>query len=60
MRGPTGERDRERRKDDVYALDENYKARHLWSVSVAGGAEKQLTSGEFSVAGLSTFSATAP
>jgi dipeptidyl aminopeptidase/acylaminoacyl peptidase len=44
-----GERDRERRKDDVYALDENYKARHLWSVSVASGAEKPLTSGEFSV-----------
>ncbi len=40
------ERDRLQRRDDVYALDENYKPRHLWSVAVASGAEKQLTSGE--------------
>jgi dipeptidyl aminopeptidase/acylaminoacyl peptidase len=43
------ERERDRRKDDVYALDENYKTRHLWSVAVATGAEKQLTSGGLSV-----------
>ena len=31
------ERERERRKDDVYALDENCQARQLWSVAVATG-----------------------
>src|SRR6185369_387922 len=44
------ERDRERRKDDVYAFEENYRMRQLWSVSVSTGAEKRLTTGEFSVA----------
>ena len=44
----TDERDRDRRKDDVYALDENVKTRHLWSVTVATGAEKQITSGDLS------------
>ena len=48
--GTVDERDRARRRDDVYALDENYKPRHLWSVAVASGAEKQLTSGALSVA----------
>jgi dipeptidyl aminopeptidase/acylaminoacyl peptidase len=43
------ERDRAQRRDDVYALDENNKPRHLWSVAVASGAEKQLTSGALSV-----------
>ena len=43
------ERDRLRRRDDVYALDEDYKPRHLWSVAVASGAEKPITSGAFSV-----------
>jgi len=44
------ERDRERRKDDVYAFEEHNKLRQLWSISVATGAEKQLTSGELTVA----------
>ncbi len=44
-----GDRDRDRRRDDVYALDENYQARHLWSVAVATGMEQQLTSGDLSV-----------
>jgi dipeptidyl aminopeptidase/acylaminoacyl peptidase len=44
------ERERERRKDDIYAFEETNKRRQLWSVSVATGAEKQLTSGDLSVA----------
>ena len=43
------ERERERRKDDIYALDENVKARQLWSVSAASGAETAITSGPLSV-----------
>ena len=44
------DRERERRKDDIYAFEENAKLRHLWSVSVATSAEKQLTSDNLSVA----------
>ncbi len=36
-------------KDDVYALDENYKQRHLWKVSVDTKEESRITEGEFSV-----------
>jgi dipeptidyl aminopeptidase/acylaminoacyl peptidase len=43
------ERERERLRDDLYAFEENYKQRHLWRVSVAGGAERKLTTGDFSV-----------
>ena len=43
------ERDRARRRDDVFALDENVQPRHLWSVAVASGAERRLTSGALSV-----------
>jgi dipeptidyl aminopeptidase/acylaminoacyl peptidase len=44
------ERERERRKDDVYAFEENTRLRQLWSVTVATGAEKQLTTDSLSVA----------
>jgi dipeptidyl aminopeptidase/acylaminoacyl peptidase len=48
---PTAEeRERDRRRDDVYAFEENYKQRQLWSISVATGDEKQLTSGDLTVA----------
>lgn len=40
---------RERLRDDVYVFDEDYQQRHLWSVAVAGGEERRLTSGAFSV-----------
>ncbi len=43
------ERERERVRDDVYALDEAQKARHLWKVIVSTGAETQITTGETSV-----------
>ena len=46
----TDERERERRKDDLFAFEENYKVRHLWSLDVASGAEKQLTAGGLTVA----------
>src|SRR4051812_39204030 len=45
----SADRERERRKDDIYALDENVRARQLWSVSVATGMEAAITSGPLSV-----------
>ena len=44
------ERERDRRKDDVYAFEEREKSRQLWSITVATGAEKQLSSAGLSVA----------
>jgi dipeptidyl aminopeptidase/acylaminoacyl peptidase len=47
---PTAEeRERSRLRDDVFALDENFKQRHLWKTVVATGAETQVTSGDASV-----------
>jgi dipeptidyl aminopeptidase/acylaminoacyl peptidase len=43
------ERERERRKDDIYAVDENARPRQLWSVSLTTGGEKAITSGPLSV-----------
>lgn len=43
------EKKRETAKDDVYAFDENFKQRHLWTVEVAGGSERRLTEGDFSI-----------
>jgi dipeptidyl aminopeptidase/acylaminoacyl peptidase len=43
------ERDRDRVRGDVYALDENYKQRQLWKVVVSTGVETQVTSGDSSV-----------
>jgi dipeptidyl aminopeptidase/acylaminoacyl peptidase len=45
------ERERQRVRDDVYALDESFKQRHLWKVTVATGAESRITSGDWSVLG---------
>src|ERR1700730_8221132 len=45
----TEERDRDRLRDDVYAVDENYRQRQLWSLSVVTLIEKKLTSGDSSV-----------
>jgi dipeptidyl aminopeptidase/acylaminoacyl peptidase len=44
------ERERERLKDDLYPFEEHYKQRQLWSVDVATGTEKPLTSGSLGVA----------
>ena len=44
------DRERERLRDDLAAFEENARLRHLWSVSVATGDEKQLTSGNLTVA----------
>jgi dipeptidyl aminopeptidase/acylaminoacyl peptidase len=46
-------RERDRQKDDVYAFDENYQQRHLWRVTIADGAERRLTEGDYSVLGYS-------
>jgi dipeptidyl aminopeptidase/acylaminoacyl peptidase len=43
------EKDRDRLKDDVYAYDENYKQRHLWTVNVEDGSTRRVTDGEFSI-----------
>lgn len=44
------ERERNRARDDVFAVDENYKQRHIWKIVVATGVETQITSGDSSVA----------
>ena len=43
------ERERDRVRDDVYAVDENYKHRHLWKIVVSTGAETQITTGASTV-----------
>ncbi len=43
------EKERDDAKDDVFAFDENYKQRHLWTVRLENGAEKRLTSGNYSI-----------
>jgi len=43
------ERERDRLRGDVYALDENYKQRQIWKVAVATGAESPVTAGDSSV-----------
>jgi len=43
------ERERDRLRDDVYAVDENYKHRHLWKIVVSTGAETQITTGASTV-----------
>ncbi|KPK74753.1 MAG: hypothetical protein AMS25_19175, partial [Gemmatimonas sp. SM23_52] len=40
---------REKKKNDVYALDEDYRQTHLWRVSVESGEEERVTEGEYSV-----------
>jgi dipeptidyl aminopeptidase/acylaminoacyl peptidase len=43
------EKDRDKVKDDVYAFEETYKQRHLWSVNVESGSTKKVTHGDYSV-----------
>lgn len=43
------ERERDRLRDDVLALDENYKPRRLWRVTLSTGAEQSLTGADTSV-----------
>ena len=40
---------REKVKDDVYAFDENFQHRHLWTIDVATRVEGRVTSGDFTV-----------
>jgi len=52
-RGRSGHRERrdsQPARDDVFAVDENNKQRHIWKIAVATGAETQVTSGDASVA----------
>ncbi len=43
------EKDRDKLRDDVYAYDENYKHRHLWTVDATDGSTKRVTAGDYSV-----------
>jgi dipeptidyl aminopeptidase/acylaminoacyl peptidase len=43
------ERERARLRDDVFAVDEDYKQRQLWKIVVATGVETQVTSGDATV-----------
>ena len=43
------EQAREAEKDDVYAFEENFQHRHLWTVTVASGATARVTEGDYSV-----------
>ena len=43
------ERERQRVRDDVAQPDDEYKQRHLWTVTIADGAERQITTGGLSV-----------
>jgi dipeptidyl aminopeptidase/acylaminoacyl peptidase len=43
------EKDREKLKDDVYAYEENYKQRHLWTADAGDGTTKRITNGDYSV-----------
>lgn len=40
---------KEKLKDDVYQFDEDFQQQHLWSVALAGRAEKRITQGDYSV-----------
>jgi dipeptidyl aminopeptidase/acylaminoacyl peptidase len=44
-----GEKERDRLRDDLYALDENYKQSQLWKIVVSTGGETQITAGNSSV-----------
>ena len=43
------EKEREKLRDDVYAYEENYKQRHLWTATVASGSTARVTQGDFSI-----------
>jgi dipeptidyl aminopeptidase/acylaminoacyl peptidase len=43
------EKAREKKKDDIFAYDENFQQQHLWRVSVADGAEERVTRGDYSI-----------
>ncbi len=47
------EQERQRARNDVFALDEDYRQQHLWIAAIADGAERRLTGGDFSVASYS-------
>jgi len=43
------EKAREKKKDDIFAYDEDYQQQHLWRVSVNDGAEERITRGDYSI-----------
>ena len=40
---------REEEKDDVYAFEENFEQRHLWTVTVSSGVTTRVTYGDYSI-----------
>ncbi len=45
------EKNRRKKKDDVYTFTENFLQRHLWRINVKSGREEKITDGDFSVLG---------
>ena len=43
------EQAREAEKNDVYAFEENFQQRHLWTVTVSTGVTRQVTEGDYSI-----------
>jgi dipeptidyl aminopeptidase/acylaminoacyl peptidase len=43
------QKEREKLRDDVYAFDENFRHRHLWTVATADGTTTRITSGDLSI-----------
>src|SRR5262245_32753718 len=43
------ERERQRVRDDLYELDQDFRQHHLWKIEVKSGTEQKLTEGQFSV-----------
>ncbi|MGH9346760.1 MAG: S9 family peptidase [Vicinamibacterales bacterium] len=43
------EKDRDKLRDDVYAYEEDFKHRHMWTVTVEDGATRRVTDGDYSI-----------
>jgi dipeptidyl aminopeptidase/acylaminoacyl peptidase len=43
------EKERDKARDDVYAYEENYKQRHLWTVNVENGSTNRVSNGNYSI-----------
>ena len=43
------EKKKEKLKDDVYALDEDYRQRHLWRIDVFSGERKRISEGDYTI-----------
>ena len=46
---PPEQQAREAERDDVYAFEENFQHRHLWTVTASTGATARVTEGDYSI-----------